>query len=254
MRFRKFAAALLTAAFALNSCMLAVFAATPEQRATLSDLSVQVKCTSTIEVPQETLYLQLTGLDGAPMPEDYAGDFQYGQDDEYQSLQRYSFETAVTAGQQQTLIEVPISQIVYTEPGVYLYHISQIGGSDPDATYDQTAYLLKVTASWENEQFGLTTVIYELNEDGAPMGEKLPQIKFDNHYAQPVPPEVPTPELPEPPEVVPEETPAEQPAVTPEKLIQTGQLNWPVPVLAGAGALLMAAGVLCLSKRKDDNA
>ena len=38
----------------------------------------------------------------------------------------------------------------------------------------------------------------------------------------------------------------------PQKLIQTGQLNWPVPLLAGAGAVLMAVGIM-LKKRKDDH-
>lgn len=39
----------------------------------------------------------------------------------------------------------------------------------------------------------------------------------------------------------------------PQKLIQTGQLNWPVPLLAGAGAVLMAVGIM-LNRRKDDHA
>lgn len=38
----------------------------------------------------------------------------------------------------------------------------------------------------------------------------------------------------------------------PQKLIQTGQLNWPVPLLAGVGAVLMAVGIV-LNKRKDDH-
>lgn len=36
-------------------------------------------------------------------------------------------------------------------------------------------------------------------------------------------------------------------------LIQTGQLNWPIPVLAGVGALLVAAGVV-LCRRRDEHA
>lgn len=36
-------------------------------------------------------------------------------------------------------------------------------------------------------------------------------------------------------------------------LIQTGQLNWPIPVLAGVGALLVAAGVI-LCRRRDGHA
>ena len=38
-------------------------------------------------------------------------------------------------------------------------------------------------------------------------------------------------------------------------LIQTGQLNWPVPVLGGAGAVLLLSGiVLILKQRKQENA
>jgi LPXTG-motif cell wall-anchored protein len=38
-------------------------------------------------------------------------------------------------------------------------------------------------------------------------------------------------------------------------LIQTGQMNWPVPVLGGLGALLIAVGVyIILRKRKNNHA
>ena len=37
-------------------------------------------------------------------------------------------------------------------------------------------------------------------------------------------------------------------------LLQTGQLNWPIPVLAVAGMLLVAVGFLLTRKRKDKNA
>lgn len=35
-------------------------------------------------------------------------------------------------------------------------------------------------------------------------------------------------------------------------LIQTGQLNWPIPVMLGLGALLICAGVVMLSKKKNN--
>lgn len=46
------------------------------------------------------------------------------------------------------------------------------------------------------------------------------------------------------------------PVVTPGKLIQTGQLNWPVPVLTGSGLVLVAVGgwLLHRSKKRDENA
>ena len=37
-------------------------------------------------------------------------------------------------------------------------------------------------------------------------------------------------------------------------LIQTGQLNWPIPVLGGLGALMLLCGILVLKKRKSSNA
>ena len=39
----------------------------------------------------------------------------------------------------------------------------------------------------------------------------------------------------------------------PGSLIQTGQLKWPVPVLAGAGVLLTLAGVRMSRKRKKEH-
>lgn len=37
-------------------------------------------------------------------------------------------------------------------------------------------------------------------------------------------------------------------------LLQTGQLNWPIPVLYFAGFLFMAAGILMLRRKEDENA
>lgn len=62
--------------------------------------------------------------------------------------------------------------------------------------------------------------------------------------------------IPEP-EIAPTETTAPtEPPKTDDKLPQTGQTNWPVPVMAAAGMLLLAAGI-CLrytEKRKQDEA
>ncbi|MEI3100605.1 MAG: LPXTG cell wall anchor domain-containing protein [Oscillospiraceae bacterium] len=38
------------------------------------------------------------------------------------------------------------------------------------------------------------------------------------------------------------------------KLIQTGQMNWPVPVLLGLGVLALAAGLFMVSRKRKDNA
>lgn len=263
MKFRKIAAALLTAAFVLNSCMFAAFAATAEQRAVLSDLSVQVRCTSKNAIPQETLYVQLAALNEAPLPEkDYVGDKTIGIGGDVLPVVRYYFD-ADNADESEHDITVTIGDIVYEKPGVYKYQVTQGGGSDPDGTYDTTAYLLRVVASWENGTFGVATAVFELNEFGDVASDKLGEMSFVVTYDPGriiVPPENPTPELPDPPEPPPSETTPEPPPVdvSPGKvddasLIQTGQLNWPIPVLAGAGAVLIAVGVLCLN-RKDENA
>ena len=44
------------------------------------------------------------------------------------------------------------------------------------------------------------------------------------------------------------------PTVTPGTLIQTGQLNWPIAVLAAAGGVLIALGWVILQKKRHGNA
>ena len=65
-------------------------------------------------------------------------------------------------------------------------------------------------------------------------------------------PDTTTPTVPAAPVA---ETPVNPPVADARapKLIQTGQLNWPVPVLAGLGTLFLAAGVILLTKKKEDD-
>lgn len=51
-----------------------------------------------------------------------------------------------------------------------------------------------------------------------------------------------------------DDTPAKTPSKTPTKLPQTGQLNWPVPVLVLAGLTLMIMGLVIRRNGKRDNA
>ena len=75
--------------------------------------------------------------------------------------------------------------------------------------------------------------------------------------ATPVVPETPavtTPAVPDPatPTAVVADAKPDQ-----NRLIQTGQANWPVPVLAGSGIVLIGVGILLThhdNKRKDENA
>lgn len=66
-----------------------------------------------------------------------------------------------------------------------------------------------------------------------PVDPVEPQVPVTDDPAEPV-----TPQKPDQPE----EQPAEPPAVETEKLPQTGQLWWPVPVLALSGAALVLLG------------
>ena len=46
-------------------------------------------------------------------------------------------------------------------------------------------------------------------------------------------------------------SPPPTPPVGPEKLPQTGQLKWPVPVLAALGMLLLLAGSILMRRERD---
>jgi|GEM_PF-127649 len=74
-------------------------------------------------------------------------------------------------------------------------------------------------------------------------GAILTATNTGTHY---IPPTTPTggPDTPIPDTPIPTGIPGDQ-------LLQTGQVNWPVPVLAGAGVLLFAAGWLIVAKRKN---
>lgn len=66
--------------------------------------------------------------------------------------------------------------IVYTEPGDYVYHISQNQGKGKDIVYDSTSYTVLVQVVWaaENE---LAAEIY-VTDDAA--GAKKDQMEFNN--------------------------------------------------------------------------
>ncbi len=54
------------------------------------------------------------------------------------------------------------------------------------------------------------------------------------------------------PDEGPSEKPSTEPTTKPEELVDTGQLNWPVPVLSAAGLLLFSAGWALLNFGKKD--
>lgn len=118
------------------------------------------------------------------------------------------------------------------EPGIYHYELRQSAGQNPLATYDGAVW--QVTVSFYNrEQGGLDAAVAVYPNGG---DKKEDAVVFTNNYAAPKQPE--------------------QPAATnpPQKLIQTGQLNWPVPVLGGLGLAFAALGgvLICKGRKRDE--
>ena len=97
------------------------------------------------------------------------------------------------------------------------------------------------------------------NNPPAPITPDNPPVQDETpgEPATPVNPPVQD-ETPDEPTAPAPETPVNPPVQDekPPKLIQTGQLNWPVPVLTGTGVALIALGIALShhSKGKDDNA
>ena len=263
MKFRRIAAALLTLALGFCLCLPAAFAAGQEASLEKNGLEVSIRSTGETPLPKETLTVELKAVDNAPMPE--------GSVNGSKTLQ-------IMDGTSDAF-----GTIKYTKPGVYCYTITQAPGENSRGQYDNTVYYVKVTASWEDGKFGTTVAIHT---DAEMTGAKKNAVEFVNNYTAvptpidpdepynpPVTPPTPTtPENPAPADARPDETPTPTPnppePSTPEnvvadarpdegpKLIQTGQLNWPVPVLTAGGLVLVSVGgwLLHRSKKRDENA
>lgn len=182
--------------------------------------------------------------------------------------------------------------LTYTKPGAYHYTVTQKAGTNTRGVYDDTVYYVVVTALWEDGRFGCQVAVHTQSDLKDTKRESIlftnryqpitPPIDPDDPYDPvPTPPAPTTPENPAPADARPTETPttepetptpaAPAPADTPiqvadarpteakpegPKLIQTGQLNWPVPVLTVSGLALLAAGgyLLHRGKKRDENA
>lgn len=253
-RLPKMAAALLAAALAVSAALPALAA---DQRAEL-ELEASVRCTG--EAADETLTVRLTALDGAPMPE--------GCDDEAE----LDFPARDCRAADDKTLTKTFDTIVYTAPGVYEYRVTQDAGGRKRADYDDTVFYLKVMVAWDTdgELKGHVSVRRD-RDDGAKT-----ELLFKNSYrsTDPLPPPVTPPYVPD--KLTPTPKPVEQPgeitvirpptpsaempdevipAAEPEPvgtLIQTGQLLWPVPVLAGGGIALVAVGLWLSRKRRHD--
>lgn len=250
-RLPKMAAALLAAALAVSAALPALAA---DQRAKL-ELEASVRCTG--EAADETLTVRLTALDGAPMPK--------GCDDEAE----LDFPARDCRDADDKTLTKTFDAIVYTVPGIYEYTVTQDAGGRKRADYDDTVFYLKVMVAWDTDgELKVHVFVRRDGDDGAKA-----ELLFKNSYrsTDPLPPPVTPPYVPDKPMPKSAPTPA-QPAVTPvpeppaettvilppaepepvETLIQTGQLLWPVPVLAGGGIALVAAGLWLSRKRRHD--
>ncbi len=124
--------------------------------------------------------------------------------------------------------------IVYTVPGVYGYAVSQTAGDNEKCTYDDTVYYVRVTVT-NAENGGLEATVSA--HKNAQLADKKQMIVFDNTYTVPCEPEKTVTET-----------------KNASSLIQTGQLNWPVPILAGTGGVLILCGACQNRKRKTKDA
>lgn len=238
MRFRKIAAALLTLALGFCLCQPAAFAATAaDQHTQLQELPVSIQSTGETPLPKETLTVELAAVDNAPLPE-------------VTTLEITDGETG------------SFGPINYTKPGYYVYTVRQRAGVNTRGTYDETVYYLRVSVVWDNDKLVARMAVHTQADL---MDEKVSSITFNNSYKaietpyypdpydpDPVTPPTPsTPENPAPASVVADARPAEGP-----KLIQTGQLNWPIPVLTASGLVLVAVGAYLMerSKKREKNA
>ena len=268
MKIRKFAAALLALVLCLSLSLPAAFAAT-EQRVELKNLTVNVKCTGNA-IPDEQLTIRLTPRKKAPMPGDAA------------ALEAFVNTADCTRSNGYMTTATFPETFVFTAPGTYEYEVAQLKGSSLNGTYDTRTMVLRVTVSWSGDTLVAVAKVYEANQSSNDKEDSIlfhntfnnsaPDDPYDPPYIPDIPytpdpkptPVVPTPETPVNPPVLdarPDTTPtapavpvAETPVNPPvadaraPKLIQTGQLNWPVPVLAGLGTLFLAAGVILLTK------
>lgn len=276
MKIRKFAAALLALVLCLSLSLPAAFAAT-EQRVELKNLTVNVRCTGNA-IPDEQLAIRLTPRNNAPMPGGVP------------ALEAFVNTADCTRDNNYTTSASFPETFVYTAPGTYEYEVVQARGDALNGTYDARTMVVRVTVSWNNDDLVFVAKVYEAGQSS---NNKEDSILFNNTFNNSAPddpydpPYIPDiPNLPDPDPIRPLVPDAETPVAPPvadarpdavldtspvvpdaetpvnppvadarPRLIQTGQLNWPVPVLAGLGTLFLAAGVILLTyKKEDDNA
>lgn len=223
---QKFVAALLGTALCAVLLATAAFA----QGSVAVTLPVSIRTAGADPEPNAAYTVCLQAVDNAPMPDGA----QNGQ---------YSI-TVQGAG------DYTFPQITYTAPGIYYYQISHAAGADTRCTYDATVY--DVTVAITNRQDG-TGLESSVTAHTGPSADKRDAMLFTNVYApRPTTPPTATP-APTPAPTPKPETPVVHPAPEPTPvtrvLIQTGQLNWPIPVLGGLAVVLVVVGAALTRKK-----
>ena len=217
---QKFVAALLGTALCAVLLATAAFA----QGGVAVTLPVSIRTAGADPEPNAAYTLCLQAVDNAPMPDGT----QNGQ---------YSV-TVQGAG------DYTFPQITYTAPGIYYYQISHAAGADTRCTYDATVYNVTVAITNKQDGTGLESAV---TAHTGPSADKRDAMLFTNVYApRPTTPPTATP-TPKPETPVVHPTP--EPTPVTRVLIQTGQLNWPIPVLGGLAVVLVVVGVALTRKK-----
>lgn len=217
---QKFVAALLGTALCAVLLATAAFA----QGGVAVTLPVSIRTAGADPEPNAAYTLCLQAVDNAPMP-DGAQNGQYSV-------------TVQGAG------DYTFPQITYTAPGIYYYQISHVAGADTRCTYDATVYNVTVAITNKQDGTGLESAV---TAHTGPSADKRDAMLFTNVYApRPTTPPTATP-TPKPETPVVHPTP--EPTPVTRVLIQTGQLNWPIPVLGGLAVVLVVVGVALTRKK-----
>lgn len=171
--------------------------------------------------------------------------------------------------------QVEVGTISFSEPGDYTYEVREVNDGAAGYTYDTTVYWYKYEIRRDKTGKNLTAerMLVKLGDENGKTcydGDVNDTVvfTFTNEYKAPaaVPgtdnsntpapqsqhdqtvPEVQTPVKAPSQEVLPVTGPSD--AVSGAKLPQTGQLWWPVMLMAGCGTACVAAGIV-LSRRKN---
>ncbi len=213
---------MLRAILLMVLCMICVpvsaFAAEAESIAATIPVSVSVSGKAGVlksEIPSETYTLQITAVNQTPMPEN---------------------DTLTIKGAGKAEFH-----ITYTTVGVYQYKVTQdisslTGKSSGRGNYDESVYYVTVNVTYlDDGGYGVTVAACKDSTSA-----QKSDIVFENSYTS-VPSVTPTPTV--------QITGTGN--NTGSKLIQTGQLRWPIPVLLAVGGILLLRGLYTMRGKKE---